>query len=393
MIDKIKLLAKEYLQEVTAIRRHLHANPELSGEEYKTSEYIAERLTEYGIPFKKDIAKTGIIARIEGGKSGKLIALRADMDALPIKEVSGVAYQSCKDGVMHACGHDAHMASLLGTGKILNKLKNELNGIILLIFQPSEEKYPGGARMMLEEGIFDQEKPEVMIAQHVLPTLEAGKVGMRAGKYMASTDEIYLTVEGKGGHAATPDLVIDPVIIGAHILVALQQVVSRYAPPQIPTVLSFGKVIANGRTNVIPDSMVIEGTIRTFNEEWRARAHKHIEEIATGIAQSMGGSCEVFIDKGYPYLVNDEKLTDRAFSYAEAYLGKENVKKLDMRMTAEDFSYFSQQAPSLLYRLGVGNIAKGITSNLHTNTFDVDESSLETGIGMMAWFAVCELGK
>jgi amidohydrolase len=274
---------------------------------------------------------------------------------------------------------------------ILQQLRDSFDGKILLIFQPSEEKYPGGAIQMLREGIFENEKPDSIIAQHVLPTLEAGFVGMKAGKYMASTDEIYITVIGKGGHAATPELLIDPVLISAHIIVALQSIVSRNAPPHIPTVLSFGKIVANGRTNVIPDKAEMEGTLRTFNEEWRKKAHKNITRIATSIAESMGGEAEVFIDKGYPFLVNDERLTQRAMKYAVQYLGKEKVKELDIRMTAEDFAYFSQQAPSLMYRLGIANASKGITSNLHTNTFDIDESSLETGMGLLAWFAICEL--
>ncbi|MCK9616444.1 MAG: M20 family metallopeptidase [Lentimicrobiaceae bacterium] len=389
--DKIRQLSREHLSEITVIRRHLHAHPELSGKEYETSEVIATQLTRMRIPFRKNIAGTGLLGVIEGKNPGKTVALRADMDALPITEKNEVTYASCNEGVMHACGHDAHMASLLGAAMILQQLRDSFDGKILLIFQPSEEKYPGGAIQMLQEGIFENEKPDSIIAQHVLPTLETGFVGMKAGKYMASTDEIYITVIGKGGHAATPELLVDPVLISAHILVALQSIVSRNAPPHIPTVLSFGKIVANGRTNVIPDKAEMEGTLRTFNEEWRKKAHKNITRIATSIAESMGGEAEVFVDKGYPFLVNDERLTQRAMKYAAQYLGKEKVKELDIRMTAEDFAYFSQQAPSLMYRLGIANASKEITSNLHTNTFDIDESSLETGMGLLAWFAICEL--
>ncbi|MEI6822799.1 MAG: M20 family metallopeptidase [Bacteroidota bacterium] len=392
LINKIKAMSSDYLNEIIEIRRHIHTNPELGFEEYKTSEYIATKLTEFGIPFKTGIAKTGIVALIECKNPEKItIALRADMDALPILEQNQIEYKSVNEGVMHACGHDAHVACLLGAAKIINTLKEELQGTAKLIFQPSEEMFPGGALAMINEGVLENPKPDLIIGQHVLPTMDCGKMGLKAGKYMASTDEIYLTVKGKGGHGATPELNIDPVVIAAHIIIALQQIVSRNARPDVPTVLSFGRVIANGRTNIIPDIVTLDGTLRTFDESWRAEAHLKITKMAQSIAEGMGGSCDVRIEKGYPFLVNDDMVTKEVSESAKAFLGEENVEELPLRMTAEDFAYFTQQIPACFYRLGIRNESKGITSNLHTNTFNIDEDSLKTGMGLMAWLAVSKM--
>ncbi|MBE9492243.1 MAG: amidohydrolase [Bacteroidetes bacterium] len=389
---KIKELAKEYFQDIVAVRREIHAIPELSFEEFKTSEYLSSKLRAYNIPFKKGIAKTGIVGLIEGkNPDSKNVALRADMDALPVLERNDVEYKSVNHGVMHACGHDVHMACLLGTARILNSLKDYFEGSVKLIFQPSEEKYPGGAKVMIEEGVLKNPKPEAIFGQHVCPELDVGKVGVKSGVYMASTDEIYLTVKGKGGHAAMPDMVVDPVLIASHIIISLQQIVSRHAKPTVPTVVSFGKICSEGMTNVIPDIVKIEGIIRTFDEGWRNEVKQRITKIARLTAEGMGGSCEVVIDKGYPYLVNDKILTERTISYAMDYLGKENVVDLDKRMTAEDFAYYAQIIPGCYYRLGIRNIPAGIDSNLHSSTFDVDEKSLETGMGLMAWIAFSEL--
>ena len=394
MKDSIRKLSSDYLQDVIGIRRHFHRNPELSFQEFETAAFIEGKLREYGIPFRSGIARTGIVALIEGQNSGRrVVALRADMDALPIREQNKHEYCSQNEGVMHACGHDAHMASLLGAARILNELKGDFEGTVKLIFQPSEESYPGGAKVMIEEGVLENPAPEVIFGQHVFPELDAGFVGMRPGKYMASTDEMFITVKGKGGHAAIPDRVVDPVLIASHIVVALQQVVSRKASPVMPTVLSFGKIFGNGKTNVIPDEVQLEGIIRTFDEEWREEIKAQVKKIASGIAESMGGSCEIFIDKGYPAVVNDEPLTLRAMEYAVDYLGEERFRYLDMRMTAEDFSYYAQKIPGCFFRLGTRNESKGVTSNLHSATFDIDETSLETGMGIMAWLAVSELAR
>jgi len=390
--DKIKKTAAKFLPEIIAIRRHIHANPELAFEEFKTSQFIISNLEAMEISHQNNIAKTGIVALIEGKNPlSKVTMLRADMDALTINEENEVDYKSLNKGVMHACGHDVHIASLLGAAKILMELRNEFSGTVKLIFQPSEEKFPGGALQMIKEGVLDNPKANNIIGQHVLPTLEVGKIGLKTGKYMASTDEVYITIYGKGGHGATPELNIDPVIIASHIVVALQQLVSRNAMPSVPSVLSFGRFIANGRTNIIPDEVKIEGTFRTFDEVWRSDAHKKITKMASLIAESMGAACDVRIDKGYPFLVNDIALTLKVKEYAIDFLGEENVEDLDLRMTAEDFAYYSQQIPACFYRLGIRNETKGITSNLHTSTFDIDENALEIGMGLMAWITFREL--
>jgi len=390
--DKISLLAKEIHSNVVENRRHLHAHPELSFHEYQTSAYVAQKLDELGIKYQK-MANTGLVAIIQGDKpSDGVVALRADMDALPIVEANDVPYKSKNAGVMHACGHDAHTSSLLGTAKILTELKNEFGGTVKLIFQPAEEKLPGGANLMIKEGVLENPKPDAVIGQHVMPLIETGQVGFRSGKYMASTDEIYVTVYGKGGHGAQPQQNIDPVLITSHIIIALQQIISRVADPKTPSVLSFGKVIANGATNVIPNEVYLEGTFRTMDEEWRARAHEKMKKMAEGIAEAMGGSCDFNIVRGYPFLINEEKLTAEVRAYAEDYLGKENVLDLDIWMAAEDFAYYSQVSDACFYRLGTGNKERGITSSVHTPTFDVDEESLKLSTGLMAYIALKQLG-
>jgi amidohydrolase len=390
--EKIRLITKQLHEEVVANRRHIHAHPELSFEEYETSAFIAAQLDKLGIPYVKK-ADTGIVAELKGDlDSDEVIALRADMDALPIKEANEVSYRSQNEGVMHACGHDVHTASLLGTAKILCKLKPEFGGTVRLIFQPGEEKLPGGASLMIAEGALRNPAPQGIVGQHVMPLIETGKVGFRSGKYMASTDELYVTVKGKGGHGAMPQFNIDPVLIAAHIIVALQQIVSRNADPKTPSVLSFGKVIANGATNVIPNEVKLEGTFRTLDEQWRGDAHVKMKKLAEGIAESMGGSCEFVIERGYPYLINEEKLTASVRKSAEEYLGKENVVDLDIWMAAEDFSYYSQEISGCFYRLGTRNEARNITSSVHTPTFDIDEDALLIGPGLMAYIALKELG-
>lgn len=390
--ERVRKLAADYASDIIKIRRHLHANPELSNQEYKTAEYIVNTLSQLKIPFKKGIFNTGIVALIEGkNPDKKVIALRAEMDALPITEKNKFTYCSKNNGVMHACGHDVHMASLIGTAKILNDLKNEFEGTVKLIFQPAEEKYPGGAKFMIEEGVLENPAPSIMFGQHVYPNLEVGKIGIKSGKYMASSDEINITVYGKGGHAATPHKLVDPILISAQIIIGLQQIVSRNTDVNTPSVLSFGRFIANGTYNVIPNEVELKGTFRTFDDEWRKVVHKKIETIATSIAKGFGGKCKVKIDQGYPFLVNDINVSNRAFQNAIEYLGKENVLELETRMTSEDFAYFAKKTPSCFYRLGVQNNTKGISSNLHTSDFNVDEKSLEIGMGVMAWLTIKEL--
>lgn len=390
MIERIKEEASRLLPELVEIRRHLHKHPELSFEEFETSKFIQNKLTQLDIPFEV-VSKTGVVALIEGGIEGKVIALRADMDALPIVETNEVDYASKNIGVMHACGHDVHTTSLLGVATILKKLAPELRGTIKLIFQLGEEKLPGGASLMIRDGALENPKPEAILGQHVYPELESGKVGFRPGKYMASADEVYLKVIGKGGHAALPDRNIDPVLITSHIIVAMQQIVSRRRHPNMPSVLSFGKVEALGATNVIPDNVEVAGTFRTFDEEWRLKAHDLIRELAENTAKAMGGECEVDIRVGYPFVKNDEALTVRSKNHAVDFLGSENVVDLEMRMTGEDFAYYSQVMPGTFYRLGTKQGFDGEMRGLHTSTFDVDESCLETGAGLMAYLAIKSL--
>jgi amidohydrolase len=391
MLSEIKKLSRQILPRVIEHRRHLHANPELSFEEYKTAAYVKDALDDMGIPWKA-VANTGVEALIKGKlPSDQVIALRADMDALPITEANNVSYASRNHGVMHACGHDFHTSSLLGVANILNQLTNRFGGIIKLLFQPGEEVLPGGASIMIKEGVLKDPVVGSVIGQHAMPRIEVGKIGIRTGKHMASMDSIIVRVIGKGGHGGQPNQNIDPVVIAAHIVIALQQIVSRLAHPGEPTVLSFGKVIANGAVNVIPDEVYMEGTFRAMNETWRNEAHGKMIKMAESIAEGMGGRCEFKIIRGYPFLVNAERLTMQVRQWSQEYLGKENVLEEEIWMAAEDFAYYSQVADSCFYLCGVGNSSKGITSSLHTPTFDIDESALEVSVGLMTYLAINRL--
>ncbi len=392
LAENIRALALENFEEIRSIRQHLHQHPELSFQEFETSKFIQKKLTEFGIAFVAPIAKTGVVALIEGkNPSKKIIALRADMDALPIDELNDIAYKSQNPGVMHACGHDVHASCLLGAAKILNTLKDNFEGSIKLIFQPSEEKLPGGAKVMIAEGVLNNPDVENIFAQHVFNPFEVGKIALCFGTMLASTDEIYITVKGKGGHGAYPHDTKDPIMMAAQMLVALQQVVSRVITPFEPAVLSFGKVIANGATNIIPDSVLLEGTFRALNEEVREKAHQTITEIAEGVVHALGGEIDLQIVKGYPVLKNDEVLTQRVYENAMLYLGKENVIITTPKMGAEDFSFYSQEIPACFYRLGTGNQKKGINSSLHAPNFNIDEDAIKIGMGFMAFNAISEL--
>jgi amidohydrolase len=390
--ERIKQLAAAYAEDTIAIRRHIHANPELSYEEYETAKYVAAQLRKIGLDPVEGVAETGVTAIIEGkNPESRTVALRADMDALPIVETNDVPYKSTKEGIMHACGHDVHTSSLLGVARILNELKDDFEGSVKLVFQPGEEKNPGGASLMIKAGVLENPRPDHMIGQHVLPYIPTGKIGFREGMYMASADEIYLTVKGKSGHAALPDKVIDPILIASHIVVALQQIVSRNADPKAPTVLSFGSIHGGSATNIIPEEVKLKGTFRALDEEWRFEAHKRIRKMAESIAEGMGGSCEVDISVGYPFLTNDPQTTQVARKAAEEYVGAENIVDLTLWMGAEDFAYYSHEVPSCFYRLGTGNEAKGTTYGAHTPMFNVDEDAIEISIGLMAWIAVNQL--
>jgi amidohydrolase len=392
LLELIKKYSLAQAEEIVSFRRHLHANPELSYEEFNTAKFITERLRSFGLQPQEGVATTGVVVVIEGkNPEKKTVALRADIDALPITEENKVVYKSKNVGVMHACGHDVHTSSLLGTAKILNQVKDQFEGTVKLIFQPGEEKNPGGASYMIKEGVLENPAPTAIIGQHVMPLLPVGKIGFREGMYMASSDELYLKVMGKGGHGAAPELTIDPIVIACHIILGLQQIISRNASPKQPTVLTFGSISGKGATNIIPDEVNIAGTFRALNEEWRADGLKKIVKMAEGIAESMGGRCEVTISHGYPFLQNDPELTKRIRKAAEQYVGLENVVDLELAMGSEDFAYYSQVIPASFYRLGTRNEAMGITSYVHTPTFDVDEHALAIGPGLMAWMAVSEL--
>jgi amidohydrolase len=394
LLSTFQKLSKQYAQEVIAFRRHLHANPELSYQEFNTANYITQKLKEFGLHPQEGIANTGVVVLIEGkNPSKKIIALRADIDALPITEANEIDYKSKNNGVMHACGHDVHSASLLGTAKILNETKSQWEGTVKLIFQPGEEKNPGGASIMIKEGVLQNPSPTSIIGQHVFPLLPVGKIGFREGKYMASSDEIYLKVIGKGGHGAAPELTIDPVVIASHIIIALQQVISRNASPKQPTVLTFGKITAMGATNIIPNEVNIAGTFRALDEIWRADGLKKIKKMAESIAEGMGGKCEVDIHHGYPCLENNPELTKAIRTAAVQYVGVENVVDIEQTLGSEDFAYYSQVIPASFYRLGTRNEAKGITSYVHTPTFNIDEDALKIGPGLMAWMAVQQLSQ
>jgi hippurate hydrolase len=383
--EKIKELAKGYAPQFIQIRHHLHANPELSYQEFETSKFIREKLKEFEIPFAIK-ATTGVVGLIKGkNASKKIIALRADMDALPIKEENNVDYKSKRDGIMHACGHDVHTTCLLGASKILNDLKNEWEGTVKLIFQPGEEKNPGGASIMIKEGVLEDPKPEAIFGLHVNPQLETGKLSFRGGKVMASADELYFTIKGKGGHAASPQTAIDPILIASHLIISLQQVISRNRNPFDPSVLSITSVNGGTTTNVIPDEVKLMGTFRAMNEQWRSKAHELIERTTTELVHSMGGKVDLHIDKGYPAVYNNESLNEKAKALAEQFVGKGNVEETEKRMGAEDFGYYSQLIPGCFYRLGTGNKQKGITAGVHTPHFNIDENAIEIGMGMMAW--------
>ena len=396
MIDKIKEIAHRINPQVIEWRRWLHRHPELSQQEFGTMAFVADRLREMGLHPHTGIGKTGCMAILRGAidPDSYCVALRSDYDALPLQEQTGLPFASENEGVMHACGHDTHMSmhtsSLLGAAKILCELQQQLQGSIMFIFEPSEEMYPGGARMMMDDGLFNDLMPNEIYAFHCLPEMDCGRVGMRKGKYMASTDELYWTVKGRGGHGATPHLSVDPILIASHIVVALQQVVSRNASPMMPTTLSFGKFIGSGRTNIIPDEVKMEGIIRTFDEKWRLEAHDKIRKISEGIAESMGGECDLFIDYGYPYVVNDDECTQQVHDNACAFLGADKVEWLDMRMTAEDFAFFAQKIPACYFRIGIHEPGTPF-GNLHRPTLLVDERSIELANGLVAYNAFMAL--
>ena len=397
---KIQQLAKDYFDTILAVRRQIHQYPELSFKEYKTSEFIQQQLSNAGIDYSSGYVKTGIVAIIKGqNPEKKTILLRADMDALPIVEKNSVSYKSIHEGIMHACGHDVHTACALGAAFILNETKQDWEGTVKIMFQPGEEVLPGGASLMINEGVLENPKVDKAIALHVFPSLSVGKVGFKSGMYMASTDELYITVNGKGGHAAMPADYVNPLIIASQILLEIENrfmkngALKGSVGENIPTVVAFGKISGMGATNVIPDKVELAGTFRTMDEVWRAKVHEELHQLVKTISKQYGIESVLRIEKGYPFLVNDEDFTNNCFSYASDYLGKENVEELPLRMTAEDFAFISQQVPSCFFRLGTASLNGEHRSGVHTPTFNIDEKALETGMGLMVWLCVSELNR
>ncbi len=392
MIDLIRQKAEQYFPEVQAIRHHIHTYPELSFEEHNTAAFISGRLADWGIAHTTGIAGTGVVALIEGkNPSSKCIALRADMDALPIQELNDTEYRSQNDGVMHACGHDVHSSCLLGVARILNDMKGEFEGTVKLIFQPGEEKHPGGASLMIKDSVLENPKPSAIYALHVYPHLSSGTVGFKPGQYMASADEVYITIEGKGGHAALPHQTIDPIAIAAQVIVSLQQVVARKSNPLIPSVLTFGKIAGGFATNVIPDKVEILGTLRTMDEQWRSEAHQWIKQITEQTCAAYGAKAIIDIPVGYPSLFNDPATTEKAEEWAREYLGSENVKTLDRRMAGEDFSFYTHHVPGCFFRIGTNKNNKEFTAPVHNARFDIDEEALKTGVGIFTYIALSAL--
>lgn len=384
MQEQIRQLAAKYKQDYISVRRHIHANPELSYQEFKTSQYIQDHLSEIGIPFEV-LATTGVVGIIKGkNANSRIVALRADMDALPITEANDVSYKSRIDGVMHACGHDVHTTCLLGAARILNELKEEWEGTVKLIFQPGEEKNPGGASLMIKEGVLENPAPQKIFALHVHPQMQVGTFSFRGGMVMASADELYITIKSKGGHAASPHHTADTILIACQIINNLQQIISRNNDPFNPSVLSITAFNAGNSTNVIPSEVKLMGTFRAMNEEWRFKAHEIIKNQIISMAEALGATADVNIDIGYPFVMNDESLCKKSKILASTYAGEENVSETELRMGAEDFAYYSHKIPGCFFRLGAGNKEKGITATVHTPIFNVDEGAVEQGMGMMA---------
>ncbi len=427
MKSTIQTLADAWFPDIVQWRRAIHRRPELAREEHETAAFIADRLREFGLEVHTGIYGTGVVGILRGGRPGPTTLLRADIDALPIREATGRDFASERDGKMHACGHDAHTACLLGAAAILSEVQDEIHGTVRFCFQPSEEVIPGGAKFMIEEGVLsarlgasgDGASPnraspdaalpdgasrdgaqdgapdsavavdtgvDYVFGQHVRPDLPAGTIGIRPGPFMASADEIHVTVRGEGGHAAAPhELSTDVTYVASQIVVGLQSVVSRNAPPGVPSILTIGRLIADGATNVIPETATLAGTFRAMDETWRFEAHDRIRRVITQTAAAYGAEAEVDVKVGYPALVNDEAAANRVRDLAHSYAGERRTVDLDPWYAGEDFAYFLQERPGAFFTLGVGNTERGITSGLHTPTFDIDEEALRTGAGFMAY--------
>jgi amidohydrolase len=378
-------------EKIKGYREHLHQNPELSYKEFNTMEYVAAKLKEIGLPYEKGVAGTGIVSIIRSSKHSEnqaCIGLRADLDALPIQEQNTASYKSKVEGVMHACGHDVHTSILLGAAEILFELREDLEHPIKLIFQPGEEKNPGGASLLIEAGVLENPKVKEMYALHVFPELEVGKLAIRPGLNMASCDELHLEIIGVGGHGAMPEKCINPILIGSKFIIEAQNIIHKSCPKEVPCVISFGHFDALGATNVIPERAEIKGTFRTMNEEWREKAAILLMDLANNLENKYKGNVNLIVSKGYPFLKNDEELTEKLKTKFESFFGPENIEGLALRMTSEDFSFYSQTIPVCFFRLGVGNKEKGIIYSVHHPKFDIDSACLKTGMLAMIQVAL-----
>lgn len=375
--------AREIHEDIVTIRRDLHRHPELSTKEFRTGKTVASHLDKWGIEYETGCADTGIVGMIRGKKGeGRTVAARADMDALPIEEAEGLPFRSVNSKVMHACGHDAHTAILLGTARILKEAEDEFGGTVKLFFQPAEEAV-GGAQRMIRDGCMENPRVDYTLGIHVMPNVPAGKVELKYGKLCADTGGLSIRIRGKSGHAAYPDTAIDAITIAAQVITALQQLVSRSVSPLNSVVLTFGTIHGGEKANIIAGEVELVGTLRTLDNQTKSAVREKIEQIAVGTARAFGADADVSFHDGYIALVNDDRVVDVVAAAAERVVGTENILYKEFpSMGGEDFSYFGEAAPSAFYHIGCGNPEKGITAPLHSRDFKIDEECLVTGVAM-----------
>lgn len=384
--EEFRAKAEALAPELVRWRRHLHQHPELANEEFETQEYLLELIHSAGARVIRTFDPTGFVATLDTPASERSVVLRADMDALPVEEQTDTGYASLNPGKMHACGHDVHMSCLIGALKILQDF-SPLPGQVYFLFQPAEEKLPGGALKVLESGVLQQINPGLILGQHVEPSMDSGTVGYKPDIYMASSDEVYFTVRGSGGHAALPGSSSPTTLAASKLVLLADKMIGRRKPAKTPTVLAFGRIDAPGATNVIPAQVKIEGTFRTFDEKWRKEAHNLLRDAATQVSDEYSVDIDVDILNGYPVLINDSKLTEACITSSGEYLGEKHVLPLALRMTSEDFAWYSHHFPSVFFRLGVRKPGTASVFRLHSNNFDVDEPAMITGAGHLAWLA------
>ncbi|MCD5324232.1 MULTISPECIES: M20 metallopeptidase family protein [Pontibacillus] len=388
MKDAFRELIKPVENDIVAFRRYLHQYPERSGEEWNTSRFVQEKLTEYGIPFEKGFADTGVLGIIKGEQPGGTVALRADMDALPITEQAEVDYRSEVDGVMHACGHDAHTSMLLGTGYALNQLKEQLAGTVLLVFQPAEENSPtGGAGPMLDDGVFEQYEPDVIYGQHVWPTLPVGQVGIRDQEMMGASDRFTISVKGKGGHASMPQDGNDAIIMANQIITSLQTIVSRNVDPIESAVVTVGSIHGGYAHNVIADKVTLEGTVRTYKPAIKERVKHRFHKIVENVAEAFEGSVEIEYLDGYPSTINTPEWAEVARGSARTVLGEDSTPEVQPVLAGEDFSRFLERYPGAFIWLGTRIESEEDQMGLHDPKFMLNEKALPGGSATMAQIA------